>query len=78
MNEQQQDQVPAAAPASEPRRGEPEIEALLADLVRVGRMWAGHGLTVGRLALEHSARTLELTAGALGEISRRVVSDRVD
>ena len=43
----------------------PELEDLVQDLFSIGRMWARHGLTIGKQALENSARTLEVTAGTL-------------
>ena len=48
------------------------IERALGDLVGIGRLWAAHGLTVGRSALETSATTLRVTADLLGELSDRV------
>jgi hypothetical protein len=38
-------------------------------LFDVGRLWASHGLGVGRSALETSALTLRKTASLLGELS---------
>lgn len=38
-------------------------------LFDVGRLWASHGLGVGRSALETSALTLKKTASLLGELS---------
>lgn len=40
-------------------------------LLSVGRLWAAHGLGVGRSALEASAQTLRATADLLGDISER-------
>ena len=44
-------------------------------LLGVGRLWAAHGLGVGRSALEASAQTLRATAELLGEISDRFEGD---
>jgi len=43
----------------------------LDNLVSVGRLWAAHGLSIGRSALKASARTLEMTAETLAEIETR-------
>jgi hypothetical protein len=47
-------------------------EQLLGALAAVGGAWARYGLTVGRTALETSARTLEATATALGQLAEAV------
>jgi hypothetical protein len=52
----------------------PELERAVDTLIDIGRMWATHGLRVGRGALETSARTLEATASALGDIATRLES----
>ena len=49
-----------------------DFERLAADVLGVGRMWAAHGLSVGRSALEASAKTLEVSARLLGELGVRV------
>lgn len=46
-------------------------EALAHGLFGVGRLWAAHGLNVGRSALEATASTLRTTAALLGELSER-------
>jgi hypothetical protein len=51
---------------------EAEIEQILEDFVDVGRMWAHHGVTIGTMAMKSSARTFEVTAGALGTIARHL------
>jgi hypothetical protein len=45
-------------------------------LIEVGRLWAAHGLNVGRSALEASASTLRTTAGVLGALSDRFASEQ--
>ncbi len=45
---------------------------LLDDLFSVGRAWASHGLNIGKQSLQHSAKTLELTAAALEAIAKRL------
>jgi hypothetical protein len=44
------------------------LERALTDLVDIGRMWASSGLTMGKIALENSAKSLDVAAGALGEL----------
>jgi len=41
------------------------------NLASVGRLWAAHGLSIGRSALRASARTLEMTAETLAELEAR-------
>ena len=47
-------------------------KAAVSALFGLGRLWAAHGLDIGRAALKTSAITLETTAQLLGEISERV------
>ncbi|HEY8430206.1 MAG TPA: hypothetical protein VIL20_17615 [Sandaracinaceae bacterium] len=47
-------------------------EKLVTTLFDIGRLWAAHGLGVGRSALNASAETLRATAEALGELSRKL------
>jgi head-tail adaptor len=44
-------------------------------LFDVGKLWAAHGLRVGRSTLETSAQTLRATAGLLGELSDRFAAE---
>lgn len=37
----------------------------------IGRLWAAHGLEIGRAALQTSALTLQATAEVLGELADR-------
>lgn len=46
-------------------------EKLVHGLFDVGRLWAAHGLNVGRSALETTATTLRTTAEILGDLSQR-------
>ena len=46
-----------------------EHDSLIDALRAVGGAWARYGLSVGRAALETSARTLETTANALGNLA---------
>ncbi len=55
-------------------RGERIAEAaekLVHGLFGVGKLWAAHGLNVGRSALETTATTLRTTATLLGDIAQR-------
>ena len=64
----------------ETRPNAEKFDSLLDALRSVGGAWARYGLSVGRAALETSARTLETTASALGDlaeaIERRLKDDR--
>jgi hypothetical protein len=51
------------------------VERVVSTLFDVGRLWASHGLSVGRSALETSAVTLRTTADLLGELSDRFRRD---
>lgn len=44
-------------------------ERAVRDLGSIGRAWARYGLTVGKIALETSASTLQKTASVLGDLS---------
>ena len=44
-------------------------------LFDVGRLWAAHGLGVGRCALNASAQTLRVTANLLGDLSETFEGD---
>jgi hypothetical protein len=44
-------------------------ESLVDTLFDIGLGWAAHGLTIGKLALEQSAKTLEKTASTLAAIA---------
>ncbi len=50
-------------------RNEQNLERALTDLVHIGRMWASHGLTAGKLALQSSATTLGIAADALAQLA---------
>jgi len=52
------------------------LDEALDEMIDVGRLWARHGLEVGRSALETSARTLDRTARALSTLSDRIGDDR--
>ncbi len=56
-----------ASTASTVRDG--KTESLVDTLFDVGMGWAAHGLTIGKLALLQSARTLETTAKTLEKLA---------
>lgn len=47
-------------------------ERLVSALTSLGTAWARYGLTVGRTALETSARSLQVTATALGKLAETI------
>lgn len=51
------------------------VERTASTLLAIGRLWASHGLGVGRSALETSAATLRTTANLLGELSDKFRPD---
>ena len=61
----------SSEPGRLPPNGEATVERVVGDLVAVGSVWASHGLKLGKLALQTSARTLQATAGLLGDLSDR-------
>ncbi len=54
---------------NEAERATEESQQLVGSLVETGLAWARYGLTVGRMALETSAKSLQVTAGALGKLA---------
>lgn len=55
-----------------------EHHDLVEALVDVGSAWARYGLDLGRLALETSAKTLGVTANALGTLSKNLEPQKSD
>jgi hypothetical protein len=47
-------------------------KAIAAAFRAVGSAWARYGLTVGRAALESSAKSLQVTATALGQLAEAI------
>lgn len=54
-----------------PTEDQGDIELGIQTLVSIGRMWASHGLRMGRSALQTSARTLDVTAETLSDLAER-------
>jgi|GEM_PF-2016222 len=50
-------------------------ERVLDSALMLGRLWARHGLTLGKLALETSATTLKSTAELLSAVSEAVAPE---
>lgn len=48
-----------------------DVESLVQNIVGIGAAWARYGLTVGKTALETSAKTLTTTAQILGDVSKK-------
>jgi hypothetical protein len=53
------------------QRPDHDFEKMARELTAVGMTWAHHGLTIGKSALEASARTLRETAEVLGQLSEK-------
>ena len=50
---------------------EAQVVEVVDTFVNIGRMWASHGLRIGRSALMTSARTLNDTAAVLDGVAQR-------
>ncbi|MBK7584988.1 MAG: hypothetical protein IPI67_32960 [Myxococcales bacterium] len=48
-----------------------DAEQIAGAFLRVGAAWARYGLGIARASVETSARTLDVTAGALGTLAKR-------
>jgi len=66
------DAEPVLVDSETPETADDGIEEIVEDLAGLGRMWAKHGIDIGKTALKNSARTLEVTSGVLEKIARRV------
>lgn len=51
------------------------VEQVIESAVGLGRLWAKHGLTIGRLALETSATSLGTTARMLASIADAIAPE---
>jgi hypothetical protein len=51
------------------------VEQIVDSAIGLGRLWARHGLTLGKLALETSAATLGTTARLLGGVADAFAPD---
>jgi len=59
---------------TEGRVGEIEksVEKITRSAIDIGKLWAVHGLEIGRGALRASAETLRVTSDLLGQIAEKV------
>jgi hypothetical protein len=46
------------------------VVRIIEDLVDIGATWARYGLTIGKTALETSAKTLSTSAALLGDLAK--------
>lgn len=51
------------------------VEQVIDSAVGLGRLWAKHGLTIGKLALETSATSLGTTARMLASIAEAIAPE---
>ncbi len=74
--EREEGSVAEAASAKRSRRPTTEAtERVVDSALTLGRLWAKHGLTLGRLALETSALSLKTTAELLAAVSEAVAPE---
>jgi hypothetical protein len=65
-----------AAPSDAPHTKSHEAaERIVDSALMLGRLWARHGLTLGKLALETSATTLKTTADLLSAVADAVAPE---
>lgn len=57
---------------STPPVSRPALQDAATALVELGGAWARYGLTIGRMAVETSARSLDVTAKVLGALAETV------
>lgn len=63
-------EVPSAEASSESKtKTDVAVEQVVDSAVELGRLWARHGLTIGKMALETSAASLGTTARMLAGIA---------
>ena len=48
------------------------LEDIVDEFIGLGRMWAKHGIKIGKMALKSSATTLEVTSGVLNKLADRL------
>jgi hypothetical protein len=63
---------PVGYPTGHATPGGLEADNLVKLAAQIGAGWAKYGLTLGRLALNQSARTLETTSELLGALSKKI------
>ncbi len=50
----------------------PRVERAMENLLTIGRLWATHGIEIGRSALATSAESLRLASETLGDLKGRL------
>lgn len=56
-------------------KAEAAVEQVIESAVDLGKLWARHGLTIGKLALETSATSLGTTARLLASIADAIAPE---
>jgi hypothetical protein len=63
---------------SQPSKTDAAVEQVIDSAVGLGRLWARHGLTIGKLALETSATSLGTTARMLSSLAEALAPETKD
>jgi len=58
-----------------PNKSDAAVEQVIESALDLGKLWARHGLTLGRLALETSAISLGTTAKMLASIAEAIAPE---
>lgn len=67
-----------ASTESQASRTDAAVEQVIESAVGLGRLWARHGLTIGKLALETSATSLGTTAKMLSSLAEALAPETKD
>lgn len=62
-------------PTGASAKSDEAVEKAIDDVVHLGRLWARHGLTIGKMALETSAASLATTAKLLSSLSDALTAE---
>ena len=78
MNTQIQEPTPSTDTdaRSEASEADEKLEAALHGMIRIGALWARHGLEIGRGALQNSAATMQATASLLEALASSLEAKR--
>jgi hypothetical protein len=72
-------EISTTEPSTEPTSSTPKTDAAVEQVIEsalgLGKLWARHGLTIGKLALETSAVSLGTTAKMLASIADALSPD---
>jgi hypothetical protein len=66
----------ASTQSREAKKSREATERVVDAALQLGRLWARHGLTLGKLALETSATSLKTTAELLAAVSEAVAPEK--